>query len=268
MNRYDLSKLASKRGRNSVALPPIEESLGARRSYLAGLRRLLKGIAAEAAESVVARYALELEHERLTRDMGADEGWFARLLSQAPILIRAAEDMVSRILRLEAERHTARFRRSVKRALGVDLEAVVRQEDLDEALRTMIARNVSLIRNLADDALKRIEQATYSAVMTGTSASELRKQLRKDFGILDSRAELIARDQMAKANADLNKFRHEQAGVTTYRWLTSRDERVRPRHRKLDGKVYEYGKPSGAEQGLPPGQPIRCRCVAQGIVEF
>jgi uncharacterized protein with gpF-like domain len=43
---------------------------------------------------------------------------------------------------------------------------------------------------------------------------------------------------------------------------------VGPLHRSLDGKVYEYGKPTGAEQGLPPGQPINCRCVARGIVEF
>ena len=56
--------------------------------------------------------------------------------------------------------------------------------------------------------------------------------------------------------------------MTSYTWMTSRDERVRPRHKELDGKEYEYGKPTGAEDGLPPGQPIMCRCVARGIVEI
>ena len=53
-----------------------------------------------------------------------------------------------------------------------------------------------------------------------------------------------------------------------YVWRTSKDERVRPRHQHIDGIAYEYGKPTGAEQGLPPGQPIQCRCIAQAIVTF
>mgnify|MGYP000156213867 CR=1 FL=1 len=74
--------------------------------------------------------------------------------------------------------------------------------------------------------------------------------------------------KVGKFNADLNRIRHEQAGVTEYEWMTSRDERVRARHRKLHGTVYTYGKPTGAESGLPPGQPIRCRCVARAVVRF
>jgi SPP1 gp7 family putative phage head morphogenesis protein len=84
----------------------------------------------------------------------------------------------------------------------------------------------------------------------------------------DNRAKLIARDQTAKLNSDLNRFRQDQAGVDKYVWRTSQDERVRARHRGLEGKVYEWGEPTGAEDGLPPGQPIQCRCVAQGVVEF
>lgn len=268
MIRYKLAALAPKKGRSKVLLRGIEESLGARRSYLAGLRRLLAGIAALVRETVIDRYALELSREALTRDMGADEGWFAALISRTAALVRVAEAMVERILRLESIRHTARFRQSAKRALGVDLEAVVRQEDLSEALRAMIGRNVSLIRNLADDAIKRVEQAVYGAVIAGEPVSALRKRLNKDFGVLDSRARLIASDQLSKANADLNRLRHEQAGVTSYRWQTSEDERVRPLHSKLNGREYRYGEPTGAEQGLPPGQPVRCRCVAVGIVEL
>ena len=97
---------------------------------------------------------------------------------------------------------------------------------------------------------------------------DLRARLKADFGIADKRAALIAQDQTAKLNSDLNRIRQEQAGVTSYEWRTSRDERVRERHRKLDGTVYKWGEPTGAEEGLPPGKPIRCRCVALGVVDF
>ena len=60
----------------------------------------------------------------------------------------------------------------------------------------------------------------------------------------------------------------KQAGIEKYTWRTSQDELVRPRHARLEGNVYRYGEPTGAEDGLPPGQPIQCRCVAQAIVSF
>jgi uncharacterized protein with gpF-like domain len=83
--------------------------------------------------------------------------------------------------------------------------------------------------------------------------------LQEQFGITDRRAK-IARDQTSKLNSDLNKIRQQQAGVTTYK--------VRERQRKLDGKSYKWGEATGVENGLPPGQPINCRCLARRIVEF
>ncbi|MEF2554325.1 hypothetical protein VQ042_23915 [Aurantimonas sp. A2-1-M11] len=39
------------------------------------------------------------------------------------------------------------------------------QEDLAEYLTTAAARNASLIKSLGDDAIKRVEQATYQAIL-------------------------------------------------------------------------------------------------------
>ena len=44
------------------------------------------------------------------------------------------------------------------------------------------------------------------------------------------------------------------------------DSRVRPLHQRLNGKIYEWGKPTGAEHGLPSGQPVRCRCRAKAVL--
>ena len=176
--------------------------------------------------------------------------------------------MVDRVLDLAAKRHTKRFIETVKKALGIDIGAVVRDEDLTEYIALAAGRNASLIRSLAADMVKSVEQATLQNLMNNGSVAELRKKLTAEFGIGDRKARIIARDQVAKLNSDLNRMRHQQAGVTEYEWMTAHDERVRPLHRTLDGKVYEYGKPTGAEDGLPPGQPIMCRCIARGIVQF
>lgn len=268
MIRYRLAELTQNRRKGSTAqLPVIAGTLAAEREYLKVLRSILREMAAETRENIVPLAVAEIQANRaMTSD--ADRSWFRRLLEMSIDLAISAEGMVGRILGLEAERHTKRFMETAKRALGVDLAAVVRQEDLGDYLAAAALRNASLIKGLSDDTVKRVQTTVTNAVINGRSAADLRKELTKQFHFSDSRARLIARDQVAKTNSDLNRLRHQQAGVTEYTWRTSADERVRPRHRELEGKVYKYGEPTGAEEGLPPGQPIQCRCIAQAIVTF
>lgn len=268
MIRYRLAELAPNRRKGTTqALPPIQVGLGAEAAYLKALRAMLREMAAYVRMHIVPAAEREIAARRaLTRDMGEHE--FESLESLTERLVAMASAMVRRILGLEAKRHTETFMATAKRVLGIDLSAVVRQDDLSGYLENAVTRNVGLIKGLAADTAKRIQTAVTTAVINGVPAKDLRKQLSAEFGMSDRRARLIARDQIAKLTSDLNRERHLQAGVTSYTWMTSHDERVRPLHRDLDGEVYEYGKPTGAEDGLPPGQPIMCRCVAIGIVQF
>lgn len=271
MLRYSLAKLGRSTGRakgTKAELPAIEPRLSTEREYYAALRSMLTEMARETRESVIPLYQSELAQKRLAMTRDADQSWFSRLAAITDALQRIASDTVNRVMRLEAVRHTESFMATAKRTLGIDLRSVVQMEDLAEYLEAAAGRNTSLITGLADDTIKRIQQAVYDNSIAGNSVATLRKALADGFGISDRRAKLIARDQTAKLNSDMNRIRQEQAGVTSYSWMTSRDERVRERHRKLDGKVYKWGEATGAEQGLPPGQPINCRCIARGIVEF
>ncbi len=270
MLRYSLAKLADKPKGSKVELPAVDVRLSAEKQYYAALRSMLIQIAAMTRESIIPLYQSEQEQKRAARayTADADRSWFAGLQALANQLQRIASTTVNRILDLEAERHTETFMATAKRALGINLQAVVTQEDLGGYLQLAVARNASLIESLSADVVKRVEQTVYANSVAGNSVTTLRKALQEQFGITDRRAKLIARDQTSKFNSDLNKFRQQQAGVTSYVWVTSHDERVRALHRKLDGKTYKWGEATGAEQGLPPGQPINCRCVARGIVEF
>jgi len=273
MLRYSLAKLGRQAGRKkgtTANLPAIEGRLGTEKEYYTVLRSMLAQMAKETRESIIPAYEAEQRQKRTARAYSGDAGrdWFVRLRQLATQLSRVASDTVDRILTLESQRHTETFMATAKRALGIDLRAVVQQEDLVDYLREAAARNASLITGMSDDLIKGIEQAVYNNSIAGNSVATLRKALQEQFGIADRRAKLLARDQTSKLNSDLNRRRQEQAGVTSYTWLTSRDERVRERHRRLEGKVYKWGEATGAEQGLPPGQPINCRCLARGIVEF
>lgn len=53
-------------------------------------------------------------------------------------------------------------------------------------------------------------------------------------------------------------------GVKRFRWITMRDNRVRPLHRKLHGTVVPIG---GHPTEGYPGEPFNCRCWAEPIPE-
>jgi len=249
VTNYDIRRLLRRARGTVILLPGIQETAGGKNAYLKALRALLRAI------GVTARASATEEELNL-------------LASRALGLATVAERAVNTILRLEAQRHTKTFMAGAKRALGIDLSAVVRDEDLTDYLRLASARNALLIKSLSEDAVKRVQQTVLDGLIAGTSRADVQKTLTEQFGIADNRAKLIAQDQMAKLSSDLTRVRHEQAGITEYDWYTSRDERVRPRHRALQGKRYRYGEPTGAEGGVGPGQAVRCRCFARGVVEF
>lgn len=269
MIRYKIASLPKHRRKETTAtLPPIEERAGTVRDYTVTLNRLLRAMAKEVREGVLPQMQSERSLARLRARQDAPSDWFRRLEALIGELRGAASDTVNRILGLEAQRHTEEFMRTANRALGIDLSAVIRQEDIGDYLEAAALRNASLIKGLSDDAAKRIKQSVTQSVVSGGSMKELRKTLVRDFGVMGNRAKLIARDQTAKLNSDLNRIRQEQAGITDYIWRTSRDERVRERHRALEGKQYKWGEATGAEGGEPPGQPIQCRCTAEAVVVF
>ena len=104
--------------------------------------------------------------------------------------------------------------------------------------------------------------------MDGRSFKKVANELADRFDISVKRARLIAEDQTNKLNADLNRIRQEQADIDSYTWQHSGDERVRSRHRAINGREYKWGESTDAEAGLPPGQPVRCRCTARAVITF
>lgn len=270
MLRYSMSKLGRQAGRQagtSAALPTIEPRLSTEKEYYSALRSMLTQIATETRESIIPLYQAERQQKRAQGALLADADgfWFSRVQMLAVALARNASNTVNRILDLEAQRHTSTFIETARRALGVNLAAVVQQEDLGEHLSIAVSRGASLIQGLSSDMTKRIELAVYENSLAGNSVATLRKRLQKEFAISDNRAKLIARTETSRFNASLNQLRQEQAGVTSYIYSTSLDERVRELHQSFNGRTFRWDKPPSDGH---PGTAPNCRCLAKGIVEF
>ena len=153
-------------------------------------------------------------------------------------------------------------------ALGVDVEAGGRLGDRTRPemrrLHVEWARTqVALIQNLEQRTWTDVAESVAEAVATGRT--DLAAVLRDRFGVAETRARLIARDQVGSLNARITESRQRQAGILAYEWSSSGDERVRPLHRQLDGTVRRWDDPHPTEGH--PGDAIQCRCVAIAVLD-
>jgi SPP1 gp7 family putative phage head morphogenesis protein len=162
----------------------------------------------------------------------------------------------------ESARHQ---RTQLERQLSkVAVDVLGAEPYLDGAIRDFTRENLALIRGLKDDTLADLERRVTRAVADGQRASEIATEIEERLGVSESRARLIARDQVSKFQGDLAQLRQRELGITKYKWSTLGDGRERDEHKAQDGKVFEWGDPPPTGH---PGEDVQCRCYAEPVLE-
>lgn len=164
----------------------------------------------------------------------------------------------------------------LRSALQVDI--FVHEPDLRLHLTEWTAENTRLIKSIPEQYFDRLQGIFSRGLQQGVLAKDLKDQVKELYGVTDSRARLIARDQVGKLNGQLTEKRQTGCGIRAYIWSTSHDERVRESHVEKDGHMYFWrpytgppgDRPTCPRCGLPahdpprkghPGWEYQCRCV-------
>lgn len=130
-------------------------------------------------------------------------------------------------------------------------------------------RQVALIRSMPIEAAERVQKMATQGAMTGGRAADIAASIMETGSVTKSRANLIARTEVARAQANLMEARATYAGSIQYIWRTVGDSDVRHDHRVLNGKVYPWDQPPVADQRANvhanPGCIYNCRCFAEPI---
>ena len=262
---YDLAKLANLRPGARIRLGNIQARKSAERAYASAAKDMLRALRAAIARDVIPNYARRgalVADAAMTTDAIAD--WFLVFTGMRERVTETALRRIRSVMRGESRRHTQRWRAVINAQINVDLTNVVRDEALENYLEAVALRQAGLITAIYDDTVRAVANLTQAAVLGNASVSDLRKQIQERMRISTTRANLIARDQVATLTSELNHIRQEQAGVLKYEWSTSGDARVRDLHERYNGKTYTWAKPPPDGH---PGAAINCRCVAVGILE-
>jgi SPP1 gp7 family putative phage head morphogenesis protein len=178
-----------------------------------------------------------------------------------------------------ANEATARYTERVTKIEGFGL--ATRDTALRYAEDEFRKLNVSLITNLRDDHVERVQNILRPAVTAGRRWEDVAKSLERELGISERRARLIARDQTNKIVSDMARLHMQAAGVEEYTWRTSKDDAVRGKpggeyedsdsnHWKLEGKRFRWNDPPVTNdvtgERNHPGQDIQCRCTAEPVL--
>jgi SPP1 gp7 family putative phage head morphogenesis protein len=159
------------------------------------------------------------------------------------------------------------------RSLTAEMSTALRQEIANaptgETLRRLLAEQVHLITSLPIEAGQRVHELTLQAIEQGDRFSEIVGMIRASGAVSESRANLIARTEVARTSASLTMARAQHVGSEGYVWRTAKDSDVRPKHKVLEGKYIRWDDPPVAgERGerAHAGMIYNCRCYPEPVL--
>lgn len=267
------------------------ESKRGERYYNAQLQKLVKAMEKSVNKEVIPLLrSLQPEYIGASTALTGD-AWFDSIYSVIDRLKEQFNVLVGSMGIVTAEQFTKLvdgknkrdFHRAMKR-VGVDLTGQIERDVITDKVRLFAETNARLIQGFPDSFYDRVAATIMDRASQGVRASEIAKEIMKDYGVSERRAKNIARDQSLKFHSSVTKLRMESAGVTKFRWVTANDSRVSGNpaglYPKAKTKCWEISKKNGGiytmkdgaswngETRLFPGHAhVNCRCVYEPIIE-
>ena len=163
--------------------------------------------------------------------------------------------------------------RSLGSAISSQLRNDLLRTPVGHVLQSLMQEQVGLIQSLPTEAAERVHHLTIRGLTNSIRAEEIATEIARTGEVTESRAILIARTEVARTASVLTETRAQGAGVTHYRWQTSKDSDVRPGHRAMQGKICRWDDPPAVNENgrimyHHPGRVWNCRCWAEPLVEL
>lgn len=183
----------------------------------------------------------------------------ARLMIVLPAILTS---FLSRAEKVQS----AKWVKAVMAATKVDIGPMLAPSDVTAILKTSADWNAALIKDISAETQRRISNIVLSGFQQKTSVYEIAKEINKTTGMARRRARNVAKDQLNKLGAALNKARQAQAGITHFQWIHSAKLHARPTHLARNGKVFPWSGPGSIPADDMCGIPPFCGCTARAVI--
>lgn len=258
------------------------------RASLLDYVKRLRAIVSSVTERYMPAIGGAVEGERKLRvDSWADdvERMVGDLRRQFDALQPALGPLIERTANKTDNFELQQWRKTMRSVIGVELYQ--REPWLKAEIDSFTKSNVQLVKQLTDDLSTQINTVVSTGFRAGKRWETIRGELlaTKLEGLpqvpalkkVENRARLIARDQVSKLNGNLSRLRQQSLNIDTYIWRTSMDERVRPSHNIMEGRLCRWDDPTvmSNDNGKTwvarpstavkqhPGEDYQCRCYGE-----
>ena len=282
MPSYDLTAAAKrlrKPRRKSVTLREVVAPVALSADLYVKAYKPIVQLWQEAIPAIIAEYERSLA--AMTQDSPADlqgeiDGVgerFSRLFLSLTPALRTWTLRVEEVIR-------GRWRGAVLSATGVDLQTLLGAGDARDTLESFLNWNAGLVKDVSDQAAKRIADRVFTGLTQRKAARDVAKEIREVVDMARDRSLRIASDQLSKISSSLAEERRREAGLDVWEWLHSHKAHPRAAHVVRDGLLYSdspalVGKSVGGkeihappEPGDRPGQLPFCGCRSRGVLVF
>jgi SPP1 gp7 family putative phage head morphogenesis protein len=255
----------TRRERKLAAKKAKERWKNAHKAYH-GYSRNLRALAKMVAQ-IVQAHAPKLET--------GEAGWQLALqkiqdaLHKYSIAIEPWARSVAQFMLAEVDRREKQAWIEHARTIGREIKNEIEQAPTGQAYQTGMERQVQLITSLPREAAQRVHDLATGQLYSGLRGADLVKEILQTGRVTASRAELIARTEVARAGTELTKARADYIGSPGYIWRTALDADVRSSHRKLEGTFHKWDEPPICDPPnyrAHPGQIWNCRCYAEVVL--
>ena len=251
-----------------TTLPPIYPNLGIERWYKRELMKLIDEMQAEVKADIMANY--KAQSNAVAMDGFSD--WLGHsmdyLLGKWTNKLNALSDQVAELFVTKSVHNYDNQLKKHLRKAGFTVRLQM-SPYTEEMLKAAMGENVGLIKSIGVQYLGKVEQSVWASVKGGFDLGTLSKELQHSYGVTKNRAELIARDQGAKANAVIEQARRKELGITKAIWKhSSAGKEPRQSHVKANNTVYDVDKGCYIDnEFIQVGEKINCRCYSLSIID-
>jgi SPP1 gp7 family putative phage head morphogenesis protein len=247
-----------------------EGDAGRLRRYIAGVDKVLRRSTEKILIPAIARGNERSALRAMQRDV--DQEYSDEDIEKEMAAIAAAVNL----------RHSRLFYASIGAALGVIARPIARKTQPPPprasvviveqfgplGVKEFVRDGTKLIKSVRDTAIPRIRREIETAKALNQDPAKLAKRWQKqglplNFGTVEGRSKVIARDQIGKLNGRLTELRQANAGIKSYIWRTQLDDSVRDEHADREGVEFQWSSPPSDGH---PGEPIACRCNAEAVI--
>ena len=218
----------------------------------------------------------EWTQQQIIREMSEEADKRGIELTKEEMVAIGAGILLSEMLSAPEEKRKAIESILKNRPAGADIiasseaqMALTAQAKLKQLQEIWVRENLDLIGSLEAETLRKLRDELTRLIADGVPEDEiadrLQEFLEKQLQVETNRAVLIGSDQAGKLNGRLMEYWQRSAGIKEYRWQTMMDSRVRPLHAERQGMIFQWDKPPSDGH---PGMAIRCRCVADPVIDL